>query len=347
MLDPASLAVRTGPEADAPRLELGKDFMADLDWATIGRLPNGSLGESQLVYADYRHALLRIDSIVLTRAGQVELRQGAPHVATPMPPVLSDGDRRLANVFLPGRIAKLEPQHLFPILETAYPEAPKPSPSLAERLLPKTLEKLRTGHPLRILAWGDSVTVGSYVPDAEHNRWQAQFVARLQSQFPQARIELVTEAWGGHSTASYLAEPPGSPHNYQATVLGAKPDLIVSEFVNDAGLTPEQVEDRYGKFLIDFTALGAEWIILTPHYVRPDWMGLAAQRDIDSDPRPYVHALRQFAAKHGVALADASLRWGRLWRQGIPYNTLHMNTINHPNAAGMKLYADSLMVLFP
>jgi hypothetical protein len=48
-----------------------------------------------------------------------------------------------------------------------------------------------------------------------------------------------------------------------------------------------------------------------------------------------------------VALADASLRWGRLWRQGIPYSTLMLNSINHPDARGMKLFADSLMALFP
>ena len=67
---------------------------------------------------------------------------------------------------------------------------------------------------------------------------------------------------------------------------------MVSEFVNDAGLGPQQVEQRYGKLLADLTAIGAEWIILTPHYVRPDWLGVASQRDIDADPRPYVAGLR-------------------------------------------------------
>ena len=47
-------------------------------------------------------------------------------------------------------------------------------------------------------------------------------------------------------------------------------------------------------------------------------MGLTRQRDIDDDPRPYVAGLRQFAAARNVALADASLRYGRLWRQGMP-----------------------------
>ena len=49
----------------------------------------------------------------------------------------------------------------------------------------------------------------------------------------------------------------------------------------------------------------------------------------------------------GLAVADASLRYGRLWRQGIPYSTLMMNNINHPNVFGMSLFADALMALFP
>ena len=347
LLDPSSLQVRVGSHPDAQLWELGKDYAADLDWATVGRLPGGRIAENMPVYVDYRHALLRIDSIVLTRAGQIVLREGTPQAATPQPPSLAGGDRRLANVFLPGRIARLEPLHLLPILETGYPESPKASPSVAELKLPKTMKILREGGSLRILAWGDSVTDGGYLPDAEHNRWQAQFATRLREQFPRAKIELVSQGWGGRNSASFLAEPAGSPHNYQENVLGAKPDLIVSEFVNDAGLSPDQVEEQYGRFLADFTAIGAEWIVLTPHYVRPDWMGLNGERDIDADPRPYVAGLRQFAARHPVALADASLRWGRLWRQGIPYSTLLSNAINHPNPDGMKLFADSLMALFP
>jgi len=104
------------------------------------------------------------------------------------------------------------------------------------------------------------VTEGAYLANPERDRWQQQFVTRLRQRFPQAQIELVTEAWGGRSTGSYLGVPSGEPHNYQETVLAAKPDLIISEFVNDAGLNPEQVEQRYGKLWTDFQAIGAEWM---------------------------------------------------------------------------------------
>jgi hypothetical protein len=347
LFDPDSLVLRAGPEADAPVFRRGEDYEADATWGTFGRCTNSAIKEGQPVFASYRHAQLRLDAVVLTRARRVELRQGEPRSAAPLPPALEKGERRLASIWLPGRLKSLAPEHLFPVLETAYPEPRKPKPTPAERLCPKAMKKLRSGQRLRILAWGDSVTVGTFVPDWEHTRWQEQFVTRLKARFRHANIELLTEAWGGRNTSSFLDEPPGSPHNYQEKVLALKPDLIISEFVNDAGMNPAQVNERYGKLLVDFQGIGAEWIILTPHYVRPDWMGLNRERDIDDDPRPYVAGLREFAPQHQVALADASRRYGRLWRQGIPYSSLMLNSINHPDARGMKIFADALMGLFP
>jgi lysophospholipase L1-like esterase len=347
LLDADSFVLRVGLKSKTPVFQRGKDYEIDLAWGTFGRVTNGVIKPDQAVFASYRYALARLDAVVLTRAGKIVLRQGEARAAAQVPPKIGEGERHLGNIWLPGRMTKLGPENLFPILETSYPELSKPSPSLAEKLLPKTMQKLQSGERLRLLAWGDSVTVGTYVPDWEHNRWQEQFVARLRERFPKANIELITEAWGGRNTSSYLGEPPGSPHNYREKVLDVKPDLIVSEFVNDAGFNPQQVEDRYSKLLADFQGIGAEWIILTPHYVRPDWMGLTRERDIDDDPRPYVTGLRQFAVKHSVPLADASRRYGRLWRQGIPYNTLMLNSINHPDARGMKIFADALMELFP
>jgi lysophospholipase L1-like esterase len=347
LLLPESLVLRAGPAESSQPFERGRDYEAELIWGKIGRLKNGQIAEGEPVYASYRHGLLRLDSIVRTASGKIEYRKGTPRAGAIRPVELKPAEERMANVWIPGPLEKLTEKNLFPVLETAYPEPPRPSPTIAEQSIPRSLKKLQTGEPLRILAWGDSVTEGSFLPDPQRNRWQEQFVARLKEHFPKANIELVTEAWGGRNTASYLAVPPGQPHNYAQTVLAAKPDLIVSEFVNDAGLKPDAVEQRYSKLLKDFEGIEAEWIILTPHYTRPDWMGLDREKNIDQDPRPYVAGLRAFASKHNVALADASLRYGRLWRQGIPYSSLMSNSINHPDERGMKIFADALMAIFP
>ena len=102
------------------------------------------------------------------------------------------------------------------------------------------------------------------------------------------------------------------------------------------------------KVLSDFKENKIEWIILTPHYVRPDWMGLSSQNGpgIENDPRLFTQYLRKFSEDNKIALADAARIYGTLWKQGIPYNTLMTNDINHPNAAGMKIFADVLMAIF-
>ncbi len=347
LLDPASFSVWSAPGGTGEQFTRGQDYEVETTWGNFGRLAEGRIGSEQKVYVNYLHGQLRLDSIVLTPDHQLEYRVGTPVASSPLPPALQTGERLLANVWFPGVTDRLTDQNLFPVLESEYPEPATASSGATESRIPKTLAKLRSGEPLKILAWGDSVTDGGYLPDAGNNRWQVQFVKRLQARFPQARIELVTEAWGGRNTGSYLGVPPGEPHNYAETVLAVKPDLIISEFVNDAGLTPDAVEARYSRLLADFQNIGAEWIILTPHYTRPDWMGLTRETEIDDDPRPYVKGLRKFAARHNVALADASLRYGRLWRQGIPYSTLMSNSINHPNPQAMKIFGDALMPLFP
>lgn len=345
LLDPDSLRVKAGP-GDAKVYQRGVDYQADLEWGTFGRLPGGGMADGAKVYVDYRHGLNRIDTVLIDGQGRAVVRAGQPHNAVPQPPAVAAGEVPLANLWVPGRLPRLTRDNILPILETAFPEAPVPSPTPAERLLPKSLAKLRNGERLRLLAWGDSVTDGGFVGDLS-KRWQDQFVARLKERFPKADIELIHLGWGGRNTDSFLKEPPGSRWNYQEKVLGSKPDLVVSEFVNDSWRNPAQVEEQYSRFLKDFQAIGAEWIILTPHYVRADWMGLKSERDCDTDPRPYTTGVRQFCAKHNVPCGDAAVRWGRLWRQGIPYSTLLLNAINHPDWRGMKLFADALMVLFP
>ena len=227
-LDPESLVVRAGPEPAAARFGKGIDYEADLISGCVGRLPQGGIGPDQPVYIDYRYARLRIDSAVLSADGRIVLKTGTPHTAMPEPPTLAPGETRLANSFVSGRLDALTEDNLFPILETAYPEPAATGLSVAERRLPNALRKLRSGEPLKILAWGDSVTT--------FNRYQTMFVERLKARYPNAKIELVTEAWGGRNTDSYLREPPGSEHNYRERVLNRKPDLVVSEFVNDGGL---------------------------------------------------------------------------------------------------------------
>ena len=342
-LVPGSLVVRGKDSATV--YVRGTDYEFDEYWGTLGRLEGGAIGKDTPVSVDYRYGLMRIDEIAVKKRKLV-LNRGVSNVANPGFTLSSSKKSPvIARIWVTPWSERFTGENLFPVLERAYPNPPKTRPSIAEQRIPATVAKLKKGGKVRIMAWGDSVTEGIYLENTGE-RWQEQFVAWLRRQYPRAEIELITEAWGGRSTDSYRNEPPGSPHNYREKVLAPQPDLIISEFVNDAGLDEQAVREKYGRILSEFREIGAEWIILTPHYVRPDWMGLYRVKNIDDDPRPYVKALRTFAAENNLALADASLRWGRLWRMGIPYLVLMKNNINHPDAFGQSIFVDALRQLF-
>jgi hypothetical protein len=327
---------------------VGKDFKLDADWGALGRCPGSSIDPQENVQIDYDFFLQRIDTVVLSSGNStLRLKTGIPHLANPEPPHLQPDEVPLFNIHVTGNLHGLSRGQLFPILETAFPNAlAATDKGCINRLLPALIRKLHKGEPIKILTWGDSVTEEAFLSESE--RWPAQFATRLIKLYPKANFKLITEAWAGHNTSHYLHEPPGSRHHYQEKVLDAGADLIIMEFINDADMTTGELNERYGRFLADFKKVGSELILFTPHYMHPDWMKFPSQDNPDTshDPREYVSALRLFAARNHIPLADVSLRYGRLWRQGIPYQTWMLNGINHPNARGMSIYTDALIQLF-
>ena len=166
MLIDSSVTIASAPANGGTVYENGKDYQVTPEWGTIGRLPEGRIQATQKVYLSYSHFLRRLDSIVLDTKGAMVFRAGKPHPATPEQPELADGEVRLANIWLDGPVAKLDAEvNIYPILEHEFPEPPPQSPCIAEQLIPKTYAKLKNGEKVRILAWGDSVTVGTFVPD--------------------------------------------------------------------------------------------------------------------------------------------------------------------------------------
>ncbi|MEQ7005407.1 hypothetical protein ABN028_04305 [Actinopolymorpha sp. B17G11] len=86
--------------------------------------------------------------------------------------------------------------------------------------------------------------------------------------------------------------------------------------------------------------MGADLLLVEPHFSRPDWMGASTMDLVDE--RPYVGFLREFARRHDVALASVSPRWQELWSLGIPYLTMLRNGINHPDDRGHAIFAEEI-----
>lgn len=207
------------------------------------------------------------------------------------------------------------------------------------------MSKIRSGEPVKIVCWGDSVTVGGDASELDR-RYAVVFEQRLKARFPDAAISVETIAVGGSNSRQWLW-----PDRFQGKdgcdwqlIADAQPDLVTIEFVNDAGMMPDQVVAVYSEILGRLEQLESEVILITPHFTMPEMMKFKSLRE--PDRRPYVLALRKFAESRGVALADASARWEHLWTEGIPYVTLLRNGINHPEDRGHAIFADELMRCF-
>jgi lysophospholipase L1-like esterase len=297
-----------------------------------------------VVHVAYSFVPMRLDTIAALADGSLRVFAGKPGAGAILPPDLPQGAVALANIWHHGPAQKLTEDDLYPI-EPQTP-AEKPTPSVAEQQLPRTLAKLRAGQEVRIVAWGDSVTAGGGVGGNGDLWYQNVFAKELRERFPQAKITMLTAAWGGRDSATYMASPRGSEKDFVRDVIEPHPDLVTIEFVNDAGLKDQALVDHYNEIMKRLAEATPEVILIAPHLVRPDWMGLSTYK-FDEDPRPYVKGLKAYAEQHNLALADVSTLWCRLWRQGLPYMTLEANSINHPDARGHQLFADALMALFP
>ncbi|MBO7393945.1 MAG: SGNH/GDSL hydrolase family protein, partial [Abditibacteriota bacterium] len=108
---------------------------------------------------------------------------------------------------------------------------------------------------------------------------------------------------------------------------------------------PEMLDEAYTDIKARMNRLGAEYILITPHFTTPYWMGFDDMRAAKEN-RSYVFYALDWAEKNGYGIADASSRWAHLGKEGIHYITFLGNTLNHPNDYGHKMFAEELMKCF-
>lgn len=322
--------------ADGRELRPDVDFKVHPNCGDVGLIGEAASDPAvNPVSLSYGVRLERLDVWYRKPDGSLAYLRGVAVPSRPALPIFPKGAKLVATRWVRGG-GRMDDGRFFVNQE---PFTPPPVLVPADKAIPKTLEKLRAGEPVKILAWGDSVTECSYLHSSES--WHARVAALIRARFPKSAVTLVKVGWGGRNMKNFLDEPPGSQYNYAEKVLAENPDLVISEFVNDAWMKTMDVERFYGKVLADFRERGIEWVAFTPHYITPDWMGLKSAADCDEDPREYVQALRAFAVREGIGLADAAARWGHLWREGIPYPLLFVNGVNHPDATGIGFFVDA------
>jgi len=330
-------------------LEKGKDYRVSGAFALLGLGTDTDLTPNDPVYASYRYRMQRIDSIVSGADGRLQLVEGAPAVAEPLPPALGPGQVRLANVYRPYGATTVLPEHLYAVVATARDAKTRTTPGL----IPGTLDKLRRGRPAKIVCLGNSITAGGDASDPSMC-YVEQFARGLRKRFPESRIEVVNISMGGTRSAQWLdngnypgtARRPSDKCTFDR-VTQEKPDLVTVEFLNDMTLPVSDLPALYGEMLDRLKGVGAELVLIAPGFCHPTIMGATSLTDADSRPYvPFIHFLHAFASKHGIAYADVAGRWEHLRLEGLPYMTLLRNQYNHPGDRGHALYAEELLKCF-
>lgn len=336
-LRPESLVLKAEKGPNGRRFVEGKDWRADKLWGRVGRVAGGEIGADTDVFIDYDYGLQRVDLIEVRSDGQVSLRSGAENKTIPAAAAADELARPLCNIYLAAGAHEVTPDLIYPI-GPPYPSASEEEIARNAALIPNTLAKLEKGGDFTLLFWGDSVTCGgtSSVPE---KAFPQSFTTWLRDRYPQAHIRYINAGTGGWNTDGKLPL-------IQEQVLDHKPDLVVIEFVNDMGMDRDHIFKNYTEALTKLRAIGAEVIILTPHFTRPDWMG-ADNNMRTKETRAAVGYLKEFAVQNNVGLADAARRWEHLWVEGQPYITWLNNAINHPDDRGHHLFVEELQKFFP
>lgn len=329
-LETSSVQVRLG---DGTVLTEGADYRLDTEWAGLARTASGRISTGTEVLVHYRVGQRRIDTIVVSKDGSISLISGTPDNATPLPPEVPSSSQAIANVYMPYHTASVEEWQIFP-LHGDMTRAPT-SPTTAS--VARTLARLESGKPVTIVTWGDSVTVGGDSSTPE-KAYANLFIQRLREQYPGSQITHINSSIGGTTTNDRLPA-------IQKEVLAHRPHLVTIEYVNDVTFSEENLRRNYDSAISQMRGIGAEVILMTPHFTIPSMMRKVYPRGAET--RPQVLMLHSIAAEHGIALADAAGRWADLDSEGIPYITLLKNGINHPDDRGHQIFVDELLRFFP
>jgi lysophospholipase L1-like esterase len=205
-----------------------------------------------------------------------------------------------------------------------------------QRYLTKTVARLEAANPLKIVAFGDSITAGGDATRPDLIYWQ-RWADDLQRRYPRAGVTIVNGATGGDSTIQGL-------ERLKSKVLDQDPDLVLVAFgMNDHNVNSVTVPEfeRNLELLIIRIREGtdAEVVLLSAFPPNPKWkFGTHRMKD-------YADATRRVAARLSCAYADVYNNWVRLAAEKKPEDLLG-NNINHPNDFGHWIYFRVLQAMW-
>jgi acyl-CoA thioesterase I len=213
---------------------------------------------------------------------------------------------------------------------------PLAEPRSQAEFLTKSDAKLRGGGYFKIIAFGDSITVGGEASESDL-QFPRLYVRHLLDNFPKASIALENGATGGDTTVNGL-------ERLEEKVLTRQPDLVLIGFgMNDhvVGITTDQFYDNLTKIVQEIRSrTGADMILFSHFAPNPDW------HYSNDSVGEYTEVIRKVARENECAYADVYGIWQKVLERK-DFSSLLGNNINHPNDFGHWLYFLALKSIYP
>jgi acyl-CoA thioesterase-1 len=199
------------------------------------------------------------------------------------------------------------------------------------RFVARTLDDLKNGCDVTIVAFGDSITAGYAVRRGFPSFWKEMLVRK----YPDAKVEMINSGVSGDTTMDGLA-------HLEWSVLSYEPDLVTINFgINDCVLRLDLVEFEMN--LVEMirrirSGPGSEMLLLSSQPLEtPPYDRLVLD---------YYQAIERVAREMDIGFVDVYGAWMERVRQGTPLGSLVLSGLDHPNEAGYRIIAEELMKLF-
>lgn len=233
-------------------------------------------------------------------------------------------------------------------------------PHFSRRIANKTAD-YRSGGPILIVAFGDSVTMGataggSLIPDDVYHQ---RLKRMLEQRYPSAVFSVINAGIGGECISHGTAR-------LDRDVLRHQPDLVIIGFgLNDVTAN----RDGHAEFQEKLAAMvarirresPADIILLTPNFMNTHPETHCADLSLAEHFAEYssrfsaiqsggylarfAEAIRNVGLQHGIPVADVYREWQRLSLAGINTTDMLANRLNHPVASAHQIAADAIFQL--
>jgi acyl-CoA thioesterase I len=241
------------------------------------------------------------------------------------------------EIYFGGRLEYHELQTIV-----SYSHAPglwiSPVPKFDPKALPRSIHKLQSRDPLKIVVLGDSISTGCNASDwAGGKPFQPAYpelVSRALHVRYKDQVEVANLSVGGMDSAWGVTMVD--------KVVDAKPDLVLLAFgMNDSGGRP--ATDFQNKIAATMKGIRvkrptAEFILVATMVGNPNWVALKQELF----PQ-YRDALAKLCGT-GVALADVTSIWSEFLSLKHDWDQTG-NGVNHPNDFGHRVYAQVISTL--